>query len=61
MIIFSVPSSDIFEGVVNIMDGSTVVTLNDLEVDYDEDDFDNNWTYLDDTKDDEKAEVLLCL
>ena len=35
-----------------------VVPLDDIEVEYDEDDFDNNWTYLDDNKDDEKAEVL---
>ena len=43
------------------MDGSTVVPLDDLEVDYDEDDFDIGWTYLYDNKDKEKAEVLLCL
>ena len=42
------------------MDGSTVVPLNDLEVDYDENDFDTGWTYSD-NKNEDKPEVLLCL
>jgi len=42
------------------MDGSTVVPLNDLEVDYDENDFDIEWTYAD-NKNEDKPEVLLCL
>lgn len=42
------------------MNRSTVVPLTDIEVEYDEDDFDAKWTYTDVKENEDKTAVVYC-